>query len=284
MNGGCRFDIYGYPERLARIFPRRKSGEKSRARTQPIVLSRQALEPLFDRPLREAAISLGVSCTALKTICRKLRIERWPFQQSRWFAMRAGKTGEEAIPGPAYPAVELDEDAMARKATSASMCSKGATSKADKVNDFDRLYLTVSLDDGLDDGNMGEIFGSLEMSYNSRRPSPVYDDLRHEDVAGSASKLACEEMHHRQRVNQLGWHQMSDISSQIRFEGHMNMNRIYDEERQLNSLGSPQQRIYSQPKVIQGTTSKSVPMDNFESYDYTMCDLSYLGDQSYIVT
>ena len=59
MNRGCHFDVYGYPETrplLARIFPRRKSGEKSRARTQPIVLSRQAFEPLFDRPLREAAI------------------------------------------------------------------------------------------------------------------------------------------------------------------------------------------------------------------------------------
>jgi hypothetical protein len=279
MNGGWRFDIYGYPETRplhARIFPRRKSGEKSRANSQPIVLSRQALEPLFDRPLREAAISLGVSCTALKTICRKLRIERWPFQQSRWFAMRAGKTGEEAIPGPAYPAVELDEDAMACKAASASMCLKGATSKADKVNDFD--HLTVAFDDGLDDGNMGDIFGSLEMSYNSRCPSPVYDDLRHEDVSGSASKLASEEMHHRQRVDQLFLHQMSDTSSQISFEGHMNMNRVYDDERQLNSLGTPQQRcqrISSQPKVFQGTTSKSVPMDEFEN-DYTMCDLSYL--------
>ena len=108
MNGGWRFDIYGYPETRplhARIFPRRKSGEKSRANSQPIVLSRQALEPLFDRPLREAAISLGVSCTALKTICRKLRIERWPFQQSRCLKMRAGKIGacEEAIPPPTIP-------------------------------------------------------------------------------------------------------------------------------------------------------------------------------------
>ena len=45
-----------------------------RASDKPIVVSRDALEPLFDRPLRQAAQSLHISATALKSICRKLKV------------------------------------------------------------------------------------------------------------------------------------------------------------------------------------------------------------------
>ena len=46
------------------------------------------LVALFDRPLRQAAVSLGVSNTAMKSICRKLGLPRWPFQETRWQAAR----------------------------------------------------------------------------------------------------------------------------------------------------------------------------------------------------
>ena len=48
----------------------------------------EMLVALFDRPLRQAAVSLGVSNTAMKSICRKLGLPRWPFQETRWQAAR----------------------------------------------------------------------------------------------------------------------------------------------------------------------------------------------------
>jgi len=83
-----------HDNRCARVFPRRKAGEIKRAKTKPLVLTKEMLTMLFDRPLKQAATSLGVSATALKGICRKLEIHRWPFQQTRWLAVR----GSEDMP------------------------------------------------------------------------------------------------------------------------------------------------------------------------------------------
>ena len=57
-----------------RIFPRRKAGEASRASSKPIVVTRDVLSAFFDRPLRQASIDLGISPTALKSLCRKLQV------------------------------------------------------------------------------------------------------------------------------------------------------------------------------------------------------------------
>ena len=57
-----------------RIFTRRKWGEKCRASSEPIVLTREMLSGYFDRPLRLAAVELGISPTALKSLCRKLEV------------------------------------------------------------------------------------------------------------------------------------------------------------------------------------------------------------------
>ena len=149
--------------------------------------------------MREAAISLGVSGTALKKMCRKLRIERWPFQQSRWLEMRAGKIGacEEAIPAPTIPASAkhsskqdraafvLGENVRARKTKSGITFSKHATHKSKNVIDAKRFMNKFKTwhgddyDEGLDDGS---VFGSLEMSYNSppSSPRPVREVSRHE--------------------------------------------------------------------------------------------------------
>mmetsp|Transcript_18524 Transcript_18524/g.27200 ORF Transcript_18524/g.27200 Transcript_18524/m.27200 type:complete len:382 (+) Transcript_18524:36-1181(+) len=77
-------------DRCARVFTRRKAGELKRSKSKPLVLTKEMLATLFDRPLKQAASSLGVSATALKGICRKLEIHRWPFQQARWMAVRSG--------------------------------------------------------------------------------------------------------------------------------------------------------------------------------------------------
>ena len=60
-----------------RVFTRRKAGELKRSKSKPLVLTKEMLATLFDRPLKQAASSLGVSATALKGICRKLEVYSW---------------------------------------------------------------------------------------------------------------------------------------------------------------------------------------------------------------
>ena len=69
-----------------RVYPRRmdrKSVRSTNIPQSPIVLTRKMLEPFFGRPLSEAAEHVGLSITALKSVCRKLGIRRWPYQQSK---------------------------------------------------------------------------------------------------------------------------------------------------------------------------------------------------------
>ena len=45
-----------------------------RAGSDPIEMTKETLSQYFDRPLRQAASALGISATALKTLCRKLEV------------------------------------------------------------------------------------------------------------------------------------------------------------------------------------------------------------------
>jgi len=60
---------------LRRMFPRRKAGEVCRAGPDPVEVTKETLSQYFDRPLRQAAIDLGISPTALKSLCRKLEVD-----------------------------------------------------------------------------------------------------------------------------------------------------------------------------------------------------------------
>ena len=73
----------GKRKATARVYPRRKAGELVRSTNKAIVLTREMLEPYFGTPLRNAAWHMGLCPTALKSVCRKLGIHRWPYQQSR---------------------------------------------------------------------------------------------------------------------------------------------------------------------------------------------------------
>eukprot|EP00286_Rhodomonas_abbreviata_P006783 CAMPEP_0181325948 /NCGR_PEP_ID=MMETSP1101-20121128/21217_1 /TAXON_ID=46948 /ORGANISM="Rhodomonas abbreviata, Strain Caron Lab Isolate" /LENGTH=241 /DNA_ID=CAMNT_0023434329 /DNA_START=44 /DNA_END=766 /DNA_ORIENTATION=+ len=53
------------------VYPRVKGGEA-------VVVSVQFLERYFHRPLPDVAKELGVCCTTMKKVCRKLGIDRWP--------------------------------------------------------------------------------------------------------------------------------------------------------------------------------------------------------------
>jgi hypothetical protein len=66
------------------IYPRRKAGESgatpARGRN-PVQLTRSAVAALFPTPQADAAQVLGISITALKAVCRKLGISRWPYMR-----------------------------------------------------------------------------------------------------------------------------------------------------------------------------------------------------------
>ena len=64
------------------IYPRRKAGESEVAPVRgrcPMQLTHKAVAALFSTPQGEAAQALGISITALKVVCRKLGISRWPY-------------------------------------------------------------------------------------------------------------------------------------------------------------------------------------------------------------
>jgi hypothetical protein len=63
------------------IFPRRKAGESVRTCPEkgraPLKFDLASIQPLFALSQKDAARALGISLTALKTMCRKLGITSW---------------------------------------------------------------------------------------------------------------------------------------------------------------------------------------------------------------
>ena len=65
------------------IYPRRKAGQKHKdSRTgTAVVVTLEVLHGFAEIPLVHAAKKLGISKTALKSACRTLGLERWPFRR-----------------------------------------------------------------------------------------------------------------------------------------------------------------------------------------------------------
>ena len=124
--------------------------------TDPIVLTTQQLMPLFDMPLRRAAERLGVSATALKGICRKLEIKRWPFQETRWRAARA------------------DNQVLRTQADGSSFegmkGAKGKEAKESKPNLMDASIFAEHFDDY-------DVFSSEDLLLGLNSPLQPCDDL-----------------------------------------------------------------------------------------------------------
>ncbi|EKX38618.1 hypothetical protein GUITHDRAFT_154637 [Guillardia theta CCMP2712] len=69
--------------RVALVCPRKKKagpGQSPRQPDDPVVLTRELLEGLFDRSLAAASEALGICPTAIKKACRRLGIDKWPFK------------------------------------------------------------------------------------------------------------------------------------------------------------------------------------------------------------
>ena len=77
------------------LFPRRKAGADSvpvAKGRQPVELTRRAISAMFVMPQPHAARHLGISLTALKQVCRKLGIVRWPYMRSsKTFSKQGGR-------------------------------------------------------------------------------------------------------------------------------------------------------------------------------------------------
>ena len=91
-----------------RLFPRRKiaGGEVPEKGRAPLKVDAAAIKALFGLPQSDAAQAIGVSLTALKQTCRKLGIQRWPYQRPR-------KSGRKAA--PASPVARASQPAAPRR-------------------------------------------------------------------------------------------------------------------------------------------------------------------------
>ena len=68
------------------IKPRRKHGQTERGDTKGVVVTMEILETVFHMPLHKACKALGVCATAMKRVCRKLGVKKWPYRDSaKWW-------------------------------------------------------------------------------------------------------------------------------------------------------------------------------------------------------
>ncbi|EKX42651.1 hypothetical protein GUITHDRAFT_111330 [Guillardia theta CCMP2712] len=67
-------------QRPIKIFPRRKQGQPSRG--PDVYLTHDRLASFFHMRQKDAAEKLGISLTAMRSACRRLGIERWPYSKS----------------------------------------------------------------------------------------------------------------------------------------------------------------------------------------------------------
>lgn len=69
------------------VFPRRKIGRSSKAAAPgeraPVVLTEDKLRECFDLPLHVASKKMGICITAIKKVCRKFGIHKWPYRDMK---------------------------------------------------------------------------------------------------------------------------------------------------------------------------------------------------------
>jgi len=92
-----------------RLFPRRKAGdnvfpEKGRL---PVKVDQQTIENYFAMPQPAACKALAISLTALKQVCRKLGIARWPYQRPCKRGKRYLSRTASACEVPAQDAISI---------------------------------------------------------------------------------------------------------------------------------------------------------------------------------
>uniref|UniRef100_A0A7S0UDB4 RWP-RK domain-containing protein n=1 Tax=Hemiselmis andersenii TaxID=464988 RepID=A0A7S0UDB4_HEMAN len=79
----------GYSYHVEMIMPRNKPGETGVK--DPVAITLPILCQYFHEPLSVASAQIGISSTALKRVCRKLGVRRWPFTPDRSGKKKTGK-------------------------------------------------------------------------------------------------------------------------------------------------------------------------------------------------
>ncbi|EKX42650.1 hypothetical protein GUITHDRAFT_111329 [Guillardia theta CCMP2712] len=124
-------------QRPIKIFPRRKQGQPSRG--PDVYLTHDRLASFFHMRQKDAAEKLGISLSAMRSACRRLGIERWPYSKSEREEEEGGsKDGDEEdqeegeIPGsePDRMPVEQVADAMATSSEGSPVMEDATTAAA----------------------------------------------------------------------------------------------------------------------------------------------------------
>mmetsp|Transcript_33971 Transcript_33971/g.106478 ORF Transcript_33971/g.106478 Transcript_33971/m.106478 type:complete len:224 (-) Transcript_33971:92-763(-) len=70
-------------DRQISLFPRRKQGEVELPKKgrPPLTIDMSVIESMYTIPQVEACKILGISLTAMKQLCRKLGLDRWPYRR-----------------------------------------------------------------------------------------------------------------------------------------------------------------------------------------------------------
>mmetsp|Transcript_13756 Transcript_13756/g.27196 ORF Transcript_13756/g.27196 Transcript_13756/m.27196 type:complete len:219 (-) Transcript_13756:226-882(-) len=86
------------------LFPRRKAGQSRPGGGRgPVVLNLETLEQFYCYPLHLAAKKLGICQTAIKKVCRRLGIKKWPYKEMRLPNNSEGPEEEARDSGSASP-------------------------------------------------------------------------------------------------------------------------------------------------------------------------------------
>mmetsp|Transcript_34694 Transcript_34694/g.68032 ORF Transcript_34694/g.68032 Transcript_34694/m.68032 type:complete len:362 (+) Transcript_34694:268-1353(+) len=79
------------------IFPRRKAGQNKRPATHhPVVVTYDILSQQFDVPLWKACRALGICATAMKKVCRKLGVMKWPYKENHMPGKKCSPSSQKA--------------------------------------------------------------------------------------------------------------------------------------------------------------------------------------------
>jgi len=151
----------------------------ARSTNKPIELTKEMLKPFFGTPLRNAAILMGLCPTALKSVCRKLGIKRWPYQQSRRKEVGrcAGEDTEQQFDGVMSSSSSVSCATTMTGEQSSSSASDHTTTTNDQAASPQSQSIDMSSDVGIDDYAMfgeGDIYDGREsQAYKSHGDGPA---------------------------------------------------------------------------------------------------------------
>jgi len=172
------------------LFPRRKLGEGSNSSTEkgrpPLKVGIESIEPLYGLPQKEAAKALGISLTALKQVCRKLGIHRWPYWRKKKSRSSAGSgDGSSRVGGEGSSGEGSSSNRLLRVVPSAvpegepSSCTSGPLSPYELACSSSEVARVVR--EGMSPGAEGGAESAAAANYNIAKMS----DMRESEAAAA---------------------------------------------------------------------------------------------------